>query len=343
MRKIKHTKPFKNTRGVSKVFTVTGGEINLLDFLIASLTSESRNNIKAFLSRKQILVNDVPISQFDYKLVSKDVVKVTPYSNRSVNNVKGVKLKVIYEDDELLVINKPSGLISVASEKESNITAYRLVSDYVSTADKNARIYVVHRLDENTSGVLLFAKNNALKLALQDDWNKLVKKRGYFGVVEGVIEKESDTIKSYLLQTKTNMVYSGHKSKDAKYAETAYKVIKHNDFYTLLDINISTGRKNQIRVHMRDIGHPVVGDNKYGEEEKPLSRLMLHSYELTLTHPLNGKLLSFKANPPSEFAQLVKENGTKLVKKEVRSKQIEVSNNKKIKINDKRSVKRRGK
>lgn len=304
MSKIKHHKPYKNTRGATKSLIVSHGEYLLIDFLLLKLDGQSRNNIKSLLSRKQILVNDVPVSQFDFNLVPKDEVKITPYSNKPVV-VKGKKLKVIYEDDELIVINKPSGLISVASEKETTNTAYRLVSEHVRYNDKNARVYVVHRLDEKTSGVLMFAKNNMLKNAFQDKWNSLVSKRGYYAVVEGVVEKQEDVIKSYLLQTKTNIVYSGHKSKDAKYAETKYKVVGGNDLYTLLDININTGRKNQIRVHMKDINHPVVGDDKYGSDSKKETRLMLHAYELFLTHPVSGKILKFKAPVPPEFNKMV--------------------------------------
>ena len=277
-----------------------------MDFLLLSLTGKSRNNIKSLLSRKQILVNDVPISQFDFKLYAKDEVKVTPFTNRRIVVLKGEKLSIIHEDDELIVINKTSGLISVASEKESEKTAFRLVSEHVQHNDANARVFVVHRLDEDTSGVLIFAKNPMLKEALQKDWNTIVKKRGYYAIVEGILEEEQGTVKSFLHKTKTNMMYSGHKSKDGQYAETEYKVVKSNDKYTLVDVNIKTGRKNQIRVHMNDLGHPVVGDKKYGVKNSEAVRLMLHAYELQFIHPLTNKLVKFKANTPKSFEELMK-------------------------------------
>ena len=293
------------TKAKTLTYTVKEGTI-LMDFLLLSLTGKSRNNIKSLLSRKQILVNDVPISQFDFKLYAKDEVKVTPFTNRRIVVLKGEKLSIIHEDDELIVINKTSGLISVASEKESEKTAFRLVSEHVQHNDANARVFVVHRLDEDTSGVLIFAKNPMLKEALQKDWNTIVKKRGYYAIVEGILEEEQGTVKSFLHKTKTNMMYSGHKSKDGQYAETEYKVVKSNDKYTLVDVNIKTGRKNQIRVHMNDLGHPVVGDKKYGVKNSEAVRLMLHAYELQFIHPLTNKLVKFKANTPKSFEELMK-------------------------------------
>lgn len=293
------------TKAKTLAYTVKEGTI-LMDFLLLSLTGKSRNNIKSLLSRKQILVNDVPVSQFDFKLYAKDEVKVTPFTNKRVVVLKGEKLSIIHEDDELIVINKTSGLISVASEKESEKTAFRLVSEHVQHNDANARVFVVHRLDEDTSGVLIFAKNPMLKEALQKDWNTIVKKRGYYAIVEGKLEEEQGTVKSFLHKTKTNMMYSGHKSKDGQYAETEYKVVKSNDKYTLVDVNIKTGRKNQIRVHMNDLGHPVVGDKKYGVKNSEAMRLMLHAYELQFIHPLTKKLVKFKANTPKSFEELMK-------------------------------------
>lgn len=278
----------------------------LIDFLLLSLPGKSRNNIKSLLARKQILVNDVPVSQFDFKLYAKDEVKVTPFTNKRVVILKGEKLSIIHEDDELVVINKHTGLISVASEKESERTAYRLVNEHVQHNNPNGRVFVVHRLDEDTSGVLIFAKNPQLKDALQDNWNKIVKKRGYYAIVEGKMEQEQGVVKSYLHKTKTNMMFSGHKTKDAQYAETEYKVIQSNDQYTLVDINIKTGRKNQIRVHMNDLGHPVVGDKKYGVKNEEAERLMLHAYELQFIHPVSNKLVKFKAKTPRAFEELMK-------------------------------------
>jgi len=280
----------------------------LMEFLLLTLTGQSRNNIKSLLSRKQVLVNDVPISQFDFALYAKDLVKVTPFTNRRVVVIKGDKLSVIHEDDELIVINKQSGLISIASDKESVRTAYRLVNEHVQRNDPRARVFVVHRLDEDTSGVLMFAKSLDLRDALQDDWNNIVTKRGYYAIVEGNLEDKEGVVKSYLHKTKTNMMFSGHKGRDGEgqYAETEYKVVKNNDNYSLIDVNLKTGRKNQIRVHMNDLGHPVVGDKKYGIKNADATRLMLHAYEINFIHPFTKKLVKFKAKTPNIFATFVK-------------------------------------
>lgn len=279
-------------------------ENELLTFLLA-LPGYSRNNIKGLLTRKQVLVNDVPISQFDFKLYKGDEIKVTPFMNKEVVQAKGTRLKVIFENDEIIVINKPTGLLTIATDKEKVFTAYRMVNEHVQKSDKNARIFIVHRLDQDTSGVLMFAKNVEIQNALQKDWNELVSKRGYITVVKGKIAEEKGIIKSFLHKSKTNQMYSGHKTKTGKYAETHYKVIKAGEVYSLVDVNILTGRKNQIRVHFKDLGFPLVGDNKYGGDKSPINRLCLHAYELILKHPVTGKVLNFKANPPKEFSSLV--------------------------------------
>ena len=172
--------------------------------------------------------------------------------------------------------------------------------------DKKARIFIVHRLDQDTSGVLMFSKSAELANAFQQDWNDLVEKRGYFAIIKGVLPEQDGKIKSYLYKSKTNEMYSGHKTKIGKFAETHYKVTKEGKEYSLVDINILTGRKNQIRVHFKDLGFPLVGDKKYGGDKSPIERLCLHAYELKLKHPLTKKLLNFKAPLPKEFSDLVK-------------------------------------
>lgn len=288
----------------TKVFNVKT-ENELMLFLL-SLPSYSRNNIKSLLVRKQVLVNDVPISQYDFKVYKGDEIKITPFMNKRVTATKGSRLKVIFENDEIIVINKPSGLLTIASDKEKVHTAYRLVNEHVQHSDKNARIFIVHRLDQDTSGVLMFAKNPQIQNAFQKDWNDLVSKRGYYAIIKGQLPEEKGVIKSYLHKSKTNEMYSGHKTKTGKFAETHYKVSKVGSEYSLIDVNILTGRKNQIRVHFKDLGFPLVGDTKYGGEKSPIKRLCLHAYELKITHPVTKKQLNFKANMPKEFNELLK-------------------------------------
>ena len=212
--------------------------------------------------------------------------------------------EILYEDKELIVINKPAGLLSVATDAQKTVTAWRQVTDYLQIRNKKARAYVVHRLDRDTSGVILFAKNEKLKLALQDKWNELVSCRGYLAVVSGKPPKQEDTVCTYLLENKAHIVYSAPKSKGGKQAVTRYKVLKSRKGFTLVDVQIETGRKNQIRVHMADLGCPVVGDKKYGDGTDPLRRLGLHAGTLMLRHPMTGQELSFTAPEPKEFERL---------------------------------------
>ena len=200
---------------------------------------------------------------------------------------------------------------SIASDNEKSSTAYRMLSDYVQQKDKHNRIFVVHRLDEDTSGVLMVAKNVKIQQALQNNWNDIVKKRGYYAIVEGEMEKKSDTIKSYLKKNSQNLMYSSKKAGDGQLAITHYKVIKSNGTYSLLDVNIDTGRKNQIRVHLGEKGHYIIGDDKYGKPANPIKRLGLHAYELDLIHPLTGKLMKFTSPMPKEFGILMDENNVK--------------------------------
>ena len=276
-------------------------ECELLEFLLETFSNQSRNSVKSLLSSHRVSVDGAPTSQFNFKLYPEDTVII---SNAPIRRKTRSNLPIIYEDDEIIVINKPSGLLSIASDNEKNSTAYRMLSDYVQQKDKHNRIFVVHRLDEDTSGVLMVAKNVKIQQALQNNWNDIVKKRGYYAIVEGVMEKKSDTIKSYLKKNSQNLMYSSKKVGDGQLAITHYKVIKSNDKYSLLDVNIDTGRKNQIRVHLGERGHHIIGDDKYGEPANPIKRLGLHAYELDLIHPFTGKLMKFTSPMPKEFQAL---------------------------------------
>lgn len=277
------------------------GNYELLEFLLLTFKDQSRNSIKSLLTNHRVSVDGAPISQYNFKLTKGDVVIIskTPIHKKTRSN-----LPIIFENDEIIVINKPSGLLSIASDKEKGSTAYRMLTDYVQQKDKHNRIYVVHRLDEDTSGVLMVAKSEKLRDALQEKWNDLVSSRGYYAIVDGKLDKKSGTLTSYLKKNAQNMMYSSKKAGDGQYAVTHYKVIEENDKYSFLDVHIDSGRKNQIRVHLGDIGHNVIGDDKYGNPSNPIKRLGLHAYELVLTHPFTNKVMKFKAPLPKEFATL---------------------------------------
>ena len=263
----------------------------------------SRNNLKKLLSNQQILINGASVRQFNFILSKGDVVSISPYKVKK-DGKRISKLKILYEDDELVVINKPNGLLSIATDKEKEITAYRLMMDYVQEENAKNRVFVCHRLDKETSGVLIFAKNEELRDALQDSWNDIVKTREYIAICEGIFDKKEGTKISYLLPTKTNLMFSSHKPNDGQKAITHYQVISENEEFSLVRVKIDTGRKNQIRVHMKDLGHKVVGDDKYGSEKDPIFRLGLHARVLEFDHPLKDKHFKFIAETPKEFLNL---------------------------------------
>lgn len=294
------TKDYKNLKQYS-----VKKECELLSFLLETFSTQSRNSVKSLLGSHRVSVDGAPVTQFNFKLYPGDTVII---STSPIRKKTRSHLPIIYEDDEIIVINKPSGLLSIASDKEKGSTAYRMLSDYVQQKDKHNRVFVVHRLDEDTSGVLMVAKNVKIQQALQEKWNDIVSKRGYYAIVEGVMEKPSGTIKSYLKKNAQNMMYSSRKPGDGQLAITHYKVMKSTDTYSLLDVNIDTGRKNQIRVHLGEMGHHIIGDDKYGEPADPIKRLGLHAYELDLTHPITGKKMKFTAPTPKEFDLLFKQS-----------------------------------
>jgi RluA family pseudouridine synthase len=214
-------------------------------------------------------------------------------------------IKVIYEDNDLIVIEKPSGLLSIASETEKIKTAYFQLNEYLRLRAPEAgeRIFIVHRLDQNTSGLIVFAKNEKVKRELQGRWKEVEKR--YYAIVEGTPVKKEGEIESHLKETKSLMVYSTrHSDEESKLSKTKYRVLKSGREFSLLDIQLVTGRKNQIRVHLADIGHPVAGDKKYGAKIKPFSRLGLHAYLLSFKHPVTRVPLRFESKMPGKFGPI---------------------------------------
>jgi 23S rRNA pseudouridine1911/1915/1917 synthase len=214
-------------------------------------------------------------------------------------------LAVLYEDKDILVVDKPAGLLAVATEREKTRTAHSILTEYIRKGCGRCRkyLYVVHRLDRDTSGTLIFAKSEEAKLRLQDRWKQTEKK--YLAVVHGRCEKSSGTITSYLAEDKKYNVYTTSDSSKGKLSQTAYCVLRMTKRYSLLELVLLTGRKNQIRVHLADIGHPIVGDTKYGKEDDPQPRMALHARSISFKHPFNGKELSFTADVPPFFSTLV--------------------------------------
>lgn len=276
-------------------YIVKGNEI-LIEFLKKMFSNLSKNSVKSLLHNEKVFVNGNMTTKYNYELNIGDVVEIREKVAKNID--------IIYEDKNIIVINKPSGLLTVATEKEKNKTAYHLVMEYLKKKNKNNRIFIIHRLDKDTSGIIMFAKNERAKHLYQDNWNDIVKKRCYYAVIDGKMENKEGTIKSYLKEN-GNMVYSV-KDRSGKLAITEYKVLKERKNISLLDINLKTGRKNQIRVHMKENKTPILGDLKYGEKSKLINRLALHAYKLELVNPVTKKLLTFEINMPNEFKMLFK-------------------------------------
>lgn len=266
----------------------------LIEFLKKMFSNLSKNSVKSLLHNEKVFVNGNMTTKYNYELNIGDVVEIRDKVAKNID--------IIYEDKDIIVINKPSGLLTVATEKEKNKTAYHLVMEYLKKKNKNNRIFVIHRLDKDTSGIIMFAKNERAKHLYQDNWNDIVKKRCYYAVIDGKMQKKEGTIKSYLKEN-GNMVYSV-KDRSGKLAITEYKVLKERKNISLLDINLKTGRKNQIRVHMKENKTPILGDLKYGEKSKLINRLALHAYKLELINPVTKKLLIFEASMPNEIKTL---------------------------------------
>ena len=214
--------------------------------------------------------------------------------------MKKDKLKIVYEDKDILIVNKPYHLLTIANDKEQDNTLYHKVYLYTKQKNKNNKIFIVHRLDYDTSGLIIVAKNIKSKNNLQNNWDNV--KRKYMAVVNGVMEKKEDILKSYLLETKTNLVYST--KNNGKLAITTYKEVINNSKYSLLDISIKTGRKNQIRVQLSDIGHSIVGDKKYGLKGN-YKRMFLHAYYLKFKHPITNEELEFELDVPKDFLDIL--------------------------------------
>ncbi|MBR6690948.1 MAG: RNA pseudouridine synthase [Bacilli bacterium] len=216
--------------------------------------------------------------------------------------MKKKKLDILYEDKFIIIVNKPSNLLTVATEKEKDRTLYSYVFDYLKQKNKNNKVFIVHRLDKDTSGIVMFAKDEKTKFYLQDNWDKF--KRNYVAIVNGKVKKQKGIIKSYLQETKTHLTYSVN-DKNGKLAITEYEKILENKQYTMLSLTLKTGRKNQIRVQLADMGNPIVGDKKYGIKKDPIRRMALIANTLEFIHPKTKENMIIDIDIPTSFVNLV--------------------------------------
>lgn len=275
----------------------------LLDFLIASMPERKRTAIKNLLSHNQIAVNGQPVTQFDTELKPCDEVKAN--LTREFRVFYNRRLKIVYEDDDIIVVNKGYGLLSMGTDKIKEGTAYSILRDYLKWKDPRNKLFIVHRLDRDTSGLMVFAKSEEAKNRLQHNWNNMVISRKYLAVVEGKLEPEEGVVRSYLAENSRFEVYSTDKPEEGQLAITRYKTLRSRNGYSLIEVSLDTGRKNQIRVHMKDLGHPIAGDRRYGAKSSPIHRMALHAQTLRFVHPMTRKDMNFSTPVPASFAKMV--------------------------------------
>lgn len=287
----------------------------LMDFLIAKMGGMAKSSVKQLLGQRRVKVGNAVQTRHDFLLHPGDVVTVS--SGRGNSQLTHPKLKIVYEDDDLIVVNKQPGLLTVAATPgSSETTAFSILRAYVKKQNARAGIYVVHRLDRETSGLLVFARSEELQHYMREYWRDLVTDRTYIALAEGVLEPREGKITTWLTEDKRNaVVYSSPVDDGGDIAITNYKVLKTskrdataiNQPYSLVELHLETGRTNQIRVHLASKGCPVVGDRKYGHgnESSPIDRLCLHAKVLEFIHPVTEKKVRFESPVPKEFNKLV--------------------------------------
>ncbi len=274
-----------------QVFTVKKTSY-LQEFLLSQ--GFKRNRIRQLLKYGSIYVNGKVVKRYDHPLMPGDRLSIEIKKEISKEILQRFRIKLLYEDDHIIVIDKPPGLLSIATEAEKQRTAYYILNEYLK--QKGERVFIVHRLDRDTSGLMVFAKTEEAKRRLQSNWQEAEKT--YVALVEGRLKEKEGIITGYLKETETFLVHPSRSKIDAKYATTAYRVLKEEKDYSLLEIKLLTGRKNQIRVHLSGIGHPVAGDKKYNAKTNPFKRLCLHASSLSFRHPVTGKIMRFTSKVP---------------------------------------------
>ena len=270
-----------------------------MEFLSEQYPDSPRTRIKKLLKEGTIRVNDKPVTLYSYPLKSGDIVEVNKLAGNAAR--AGLPFPVLYEDQFVIVIDKPPG--KPTSSTDGSLSIQEIISEFLKRQSKGKfRAHVVHRLDKEVSGVLLFAKTNETMETIKENWQATEKH--YYALVEGIPEKEEDTIRSWLIEDGSQKVHSTKNTANAKLSVTNYKVIRLIKDHALLDVKTDTGRKNQIRVHLADIGCPIIGDRKYGASDEFKRRVRLHAYSLAFPHPADGRIITVKSPMPEGFLSL---------------------------------------
>jgi len=272
-------------------------EYTLLFEYLCKKLDMPKKRITQYLKHGSIYVNNNKVTKYNFEL-EKGMIVAIDFKNK--NNT--LPFDILYEDDYIIAVDKPSGLLTISTDKEKEKTLYHMVREYLRTKNKLAKVYIIHRLDKDTSGIVVLAKDEKSKNIFQEKWNEIVSVREYTAIVEGTLKKKEDRLVHKLEENKAHFVYV---SKEGKEAITSYQVIKEKNDYSKLRIFIETGRKNQIRVQLSSIGHPVLGDKKYNKSAKE-KRLYLHASRLKVFHPISRKIITITSKVPGEFDGKVK-------------------------------------
>lgn len=283
---------------------VVDAEAPLLDWLLTHV-GESRSKVKATLHGRGIKVDGKIVTQFDYPL--KPGMKISVSKTKRNETLKSRYVKLVYEDRYLVVVEKNVGILSMAAG-HSSLNVKTVLDDYFHQTKQNCQAHVVHRLDRETSGLMIYAKDKKTELALEADWHNIVFDRRYVAVLSGEMIDNEGTIANWLKDSKAYITYSSPTDNGGKYAVTHYYTLDRTPDYSLVEFKLETGRKNQIRVHAADMGHPVCGDPKYGNGDDPIGRLCLHAFVLCFYHPVTHEPMEFQTPVPRSFTQIFQPN-----------------------------------
>ena len=297
---MRNTNNTYQTHGGDNLVITVKENAPLLEYLINNV-SESRSKLKATLQGRGIAVNGRMVTQFDYQLKAGDKIIISRHKKQ--NQFKSRYVKIVYEDRWLVVVEKNIGILSMAAG-HSSLNVKSVLDDYFLKSRQKCRAHVVHRLDRDTSGLMVYAKDIETEQILEHNWHQIVYDRRYVAVVSGEMEQDNGTIANWLKDNKAYITYSSPTDNGGKYAVTHFQVLNRTTEHSLVEYKLETGRKNQIRVHSADMGHPVCGDVKYGNGDDPLHRLCLHAYMLCFTHPVTGEPMEFSTPIPTAFRSL---------------------------------------
>ena len=300
--------PHNHTTGRDRIVSrCNNGDspVALMEFVASIMPDAKRGDIKKWLRFDHLKVDGVISNQFNMPVEPGMCVELN--LTRPFVTFSHRRLKIVYEDDDIIVVNKGYGLLSVGTGRPGKEeTAYSILKDYVKKQNPSNKIFVVHRLDRDTSGLMMFARHMDAQTAMQHNWNNMVISRKYVALLEGVMPQQSGFIKSRLEETSRFEVYSTPDAEAGKPALTRYRVVGKGRHHTLVEFELDPGRKNQIRVHARDLGFPIVGDRKYGGHTSPIHRMALHARTLRFAHPVTRKDMYFQTPVPSKFIGLMK-------------------------------------